>query len=43
MTGKVVAEAQTDINPFIDNISLADTGYRLLQEKPKQSSYRLLN
>lgn len=43
MTGKVVAEAATEVNPFMDNISLGETGYRLLQEKPKQTSYRLLN
>ena len=43
MACKVVAEVTADVNPFMDNISLADTGYRLLQEKPKQTSYRLLN
>ena len=44
MTGKVVAEANAEVNPFMDNISLAQSGYRLLQDEKKQaSSYRLLD
>lgn len=43
MTGKFVAEVTPEINPFMDNIQVASTEYRLLKDEPKQASYRLLN
>ena len=44
MTGKVTAEVNPEVNPFMDNIQLASGGYRLLQSEKKQtSSYRLLD
>lgn len=43
MTGRFVAEATPEVNPFMDNIQVASTEYRLLKDEPKQASYRLLN
>lgn len=42
--GKMIAEVDANINPFMDSIKLADTEYRLLKpEEPKSGSYRLLD
>jgi len=43
MTGKVVAEVAPETNPFMDDIRIASTEYRLLKDEPKQTSYRLLD
>ena len=42
--GKMIAEVDASINPFMDSIKLADMEYRLLKsEEPKGGSYRLLD